>query len=181
MENDFNNLLLDKLINDFRFTEGMKTKLFYVTNISQTMKPTIFILAGILLMVSCHHVVDKEEIQQEIFKTEKAFEKMAAEKSVAEAFYYFADEKAVIKRENDTLIKGKENIKIYYDKRNNKNATVNWTPDFIEVSDCGTLGYTYGKYVWRRNDEKGDTVEYNGIFHTVWKKQNDGTWKYVWD
>jgi hypothetical protein len=99
------------------------------------MKSIFFVLAVILLNVSCHRAVDKEEIKQEIFRAEKAFEKMAAEKSVAEAFYFFADEKAVIKRENDTLIKGKENIKIYYDKRNNKNATVNWTPDFIEVSD----------------------------------------------
>lgn len=145
------------------------------------MKQAFFILTIILLNVSCHHAIDKEEIKQEIFQTEKAFERMASEKGVAEAFYFFADEKAAIKRENDTLIIGKENIKSYYDKRNNKNATVNWTPDFIEVSDCGTLGYTYGKYLWRIKKENGDTAEYKGIFHTVWKKQNDNTWKYVWD
>jgi ketosteroid isomerase-like protein len=145
------------------------------------MKPTLIILAGLLLNTSCHRIADKEEIKQEIFQTEKAFEKMAAEKSVAEAFYYFADEKAVIKRENDTLIIGKENIKTYYDQRNNENAIVNWTPDFTAVSDCGTLGYTYGKYVWKIKNEDGDTLEYKGVFHTVWKKQHDGTWKYVWD
>ena len=145
------------------------------------MKSIFLVLSVILMNVSCHRAVDKEEIKQEIFKAEKAFEKMAAEKSVADAFYYFADEKAVIKREKDTLIIGKENIKIYYGKKNYKNTTVNWTPDFIEVSDCGTLGYTYGKYVWKIKNEDGDTLEYKGIFHTVWKKQNDNTWKYVWD
>jgi ketosteroid isomerase-like protein len=145
------------------------------------MKPTLFILASILLNGSCRHFTGKEEISQEIFQTEKAFEKMASEKGVAEAFYFFADEKAVIKRENDSLIIGKENIKIYYDRRSNKNATVNWTPDFIEVSDCGTLGYTYGKYVWKIKNENDDTVEYKGIFHTVWKKQKDNSWRYVWD
>jgi ketosteroid isomerase-like protein len=144
------------------------------------MKSTLF-LACILLNFSCHHTPNKEELVREIFQTEKAFEKMASEKSVAEAFYYFADEKAVIKRGNDTLIMGKENIKNYYDKRSNKNATVNWTPDFTAVSDDGTLGYTYGKYVWKIKNENGDTVEYKGIFHTVWKKQKDNTWKYVWD
>jgi ketosteroid isomerase-like protein len=145
------------------------------------MKPTLFIIAGILLYGSCYRPLDKKEIVREIFQTEKAFEKMASEKSVAEAFYYFADEKAVIKRENDTLIIGKENIKNYYNKRSNKNAIVNWTPDFTAVSDDGTLGYTYGKYSWRIKKENGDTAEYKGIFHTVWKKQNDNTWKYVWD
>jgi ketosteroid isomerase-like protein len=145
------------------------------------MKPAYYILTCIFLSTSCHPCTDKERMINEIAQTEKAFEKMASEKGIAEAFYYFADEKAVIKRENDTLIVGKENIKIYYEKRNNKNATVNWTPDFIEVSDCGTLGYTYGKYGWKIKNEKDESIEYKGIFHTVWKKQKDNTWKYVWD
>jgi len=145
------------------------------------MKPAFYILPCIFLNTSCHHFSDKEKMIKEIFQTEKAFEKMASEKGIAEAFYYFADEKAVIKRENDTLIIGKENIKIYYDKKGNKNATVNWTPDFIDVSDCGTLGYTYGKYVWKIKNQNNELVEYKGIFHTIWKKQKDNTWRYVWD
>jgi len=143
------------------------------------MKTIIFLSISALLITSCHHS-DKDEIKNEIFQTEKAFEKMTTEKGIAEAFFYFADEKAVIKRENDTLIIGKENIKIYYDK-DNKNATVNWTPDYIDVSDCGTLGYTYGKYVWKIKNKEGFITEHKGIFHTVWKKQKDGNWKYVWD
>ncbi|UKJ06661.1 YybH family protein [Solitalea lacus] len=143
-------------------------------------KAIVFLSISALLITSCHHS-NKDEIKNEIFQTEKAFEKMAAEKGIAEAFYYFADEKAVIKRENDTLIKGNENIKIYYDKNNTKNATVNWTPDYIDVSDCGTFGYTYGKYSWKVKNKEGVLKEYKGIFHTVWKKQMDGDWKYVWD
>ena len=125
--------------------------------------------------------VSKEEINKEIFQTEKAFEKMTSEKGIAEAFYYFADKNAVIKRENDTLILGKENIKLYYEKKSFKNAIVNWTPDFIDVSDCGHLAYTYGKYVWKIKSDNRETVEYKGIFHTVWKRQGDNSWKYVWD
>jgi ketosteroid isomerase-like protein len=29
--------------------------------------------------------------------------------------------------------------------------------------------------------EAGEVGEYQGVFHTVWKRQPDGTWKYVWD
>jgi ketosteroid isomerase-like protein len=58
---------------------------------------------------------------------------------------------------------------------------VNWTPDFIEVSADGTLGYTYGKYVWKIKQANGTIKELLGIFHTVWKRQPDGSWKYVWD
>jgi ketosteroid isomerase-like protein len=141
----------------------------------------ILIIPIILFYNGCGHSKSKEEIRNEIFQTEKAFEKMTSEKGIAEAFYYFADENAVIKRENDTLILGKENIKIYYENKGLKDATVNWTPDFIDVSKFGDLGYTYGKYIWMIKDTNGDIVEYTGVFHTVWKRQNDNSWKYVWD
>jgi len=147
------------------------------------MKAILSLLMIGVLITSCQQKgdqkVDVEEIKKEIFQAEKAFEKMALEKGAAEAFYYFADENAVIKREYDTLITGKENIRTYYADKNN--ATVNWTPDFIDVSDCGTLGYTYGKFVWKLKSEGNDSTEIRGMFHTVWKKQKDNTWKYVWD
>lgn len=142
-----------------------------------------FFLFGMVLVLifSCNTSVEKESLIKEIFNSEKAFEKMCAEKGIAEAFYFFADDSAVIKRENDTLIIGKEQIKEYYDKEFYKTAKVSWAPDFIDVSEDGTLAYTYGKYLWVSKDEKGNDVEYRGVFHTVWKRQIDNTWKYVWD
>lgn len=144
------------------------------------MKTSVYLLAAFLLCSACRQPVDTDKIKKEIFDTEKAFEKMAAEKGIAAAFHHFADEHAVIKRENDTLIIGKDNIRAYYEKRVS-NATVNWTPDFIDVAECGTLGYTYGKFVWRIPNDEGTATEIKGVFHTVWKRQQDNTWKYVWD
>ena len=117
----------------------------------------------------------------EIAKAEKDFEQMAADKGIAEAFWYFADSNAVIKRRNDTLIRGKDNIRNYYSADYFKNASVKWSPDFVEASGNGDLGYTYGNYVWQSKDSSGKTEESKGVFHTVWKKQKDGSWKYVWD
>ena len=114
-------------------------------------------------------------------KAEKDFEKMAAEKGIAEAFWYYAAPDAVIKRQNDTLIKGKDNIKKYYSTDFYKRASVKWTPDFIDISEEGDMAYTYGKYIWHSSDSAGSVNEFAGIFHTVWKKQPDGDWKYVWD
>lgn len=145
------------------------------------MKASILLIPVILLFSGCGPSKSKEEIKKEIFQAEKAFEKMTSEKGIAEAFYYFADKDAVIKRENDTLIKGSENIKIYYEKKALKDAVVNWTPDFIDISESGDLGYTYGKYTWKIKDTVGNIVEYKGVFHTVWKRQKDNSWKYVWD
>lgn len=132
-------------------------------------------------MASCQNTADQASLEKEIFQTEKAFEKMASEKGIAEAFYYYAAEDAVIKRENDTLIIGKKNIRTYYEKINDEKTTVSWTPDYINMSADGTMAYTYGKYLWKIKNEQGEIAEYKGVFHTVWKKQEDKSWKYVWD
>src|SRR6187549_4239535 len=127
------------------------------------MKTIIFLSLSSLLITSCHHA-DKEEIKKEIFQAEKAFEKMTEDKGIAEAFYYFADDSAVIKRENDTLIIGKDNIRKYYGKSDDQNTTVNWAPDYIDVSDDNTLAYTYGKYVWKIKNKEGLVDEFTGVF-----------------
>jgi ketosteroid isomerase-like protein len=145
------------------------------------MKQLLYLSLLILFVSACQKRNDKELCKKEIFQAEKAFEKMAAEKGVAEAFYFFADDSAIISRENNSLIKGKDSIRSYYAKKANSSTSVNWTPDFIDVSDCGTLGYTYGKFVWKFQDKNGTVTELKGIFHTVWKKQRDSSWKFVWD
>lgn len=145
------------------------------------MKFFIVIPLIFLFCVSCDHKSNKEQLKQEVLKAEKSFEKMGEEKGIAEAFYFFAADGAVIKRENDTLILGKENIKSYYSNPAYKNALVNWNPDFIDVSVNGNMAYTYGKYLWKIWNDTGDITEYRGVFHTVWKKQKDNSWKYVWD
>lgn len=50
-----------------------------------------------------------------------------------------------------------------------------------KVSKSGDIAYTYGKYVWEFTNEAGAVKQVRGVFHTVWKKQNDGSWKNVWD
>lgn len=137
---------------------------------------------GLILCTSCANTNNKQEqARDEIRRAEKDFEKMAVEKGIAEAFSFFADTSAVIKRENDTLISGRDAIRNYYSADYFKSASVKWSPDFTDASEDGKWGYTYGKYIWQSKDSTGITHETTGVFHTVWKKQKDGTWKYTWD
>ena len=145
------------------------------------MKAFFVFSMALFLFFGCNQPKDKNILKNEILTTEKSFEKMCEEKGIAEAFYFFAADSAVIKRQNDTLVIGKENIKKYYSNDFYKNASVKWSPDLIDVSDDGTLAYTYGKYLWVSKDESGKEVEFKGVFHTVWKRQKDNSWKYVWD
>lgn len=144
------------------------------------MKKSFLIISSILLL-GCNPNVDTDTLKKEVEKTEKAFNNYASTKGIAAAFYEYAAVDAVIKRENDTLIKGKEAIKIYYNNPKYSKANVTWKPDFIDLSEDGTMAYTYGKYIWTTIDSTGNKKEFKGVFHTVWKKQKDGNWKYVWD
>ncbi|MBK9106897.1 MAG: nuclear transport factor 2 family protein [Saprospiraceae bacterium] len=145
------------------------------------MKFNKFLLLLISGVLSCEAPVNKARIKAEILKTEEDFMKMASEQSISEAFYYFADSNAVIKRENDTLVQGKDAIRRYYEAKKLEGARVEWSPDFVAISDCGNMAYTYGKYIWKIVDSKDSVIEYRGIFQTIWKRQEDQQWKYVWD
>ena len=143
--------------------------------------PVILLSCSLFCGCQTSKVDDREKTETAIREAEKDFETMAGEKGIAEAFGYFADSNAVIKRQNDSLIHGKEAIKNYYSADYYKTASVKWSPDFVESSRDGTIAYTYGKYNWQSRDSSGKLNEFKGIFHTVWKKQSDGSWKYVWD
>jgi ketosteroid isomerase-like protein len=146
------------------------------------MKNTIILLLVLICTTSCEtKKKSKLELEAEVFKSEEDFKNLSQTQGISEAFYTFADDNAVIKRENDSLIYGKESIKKYYSNPKFVKASVTWKPDFIEVSNDGTLAYTYGKYIWTVSDSLGKKTDFRGIFHTVWKKQKDGSWKYVWD
>ena len=150
-----------------------------------TSKIHFIVLLSCLVFCSCQLNQDRgdqlEKTETSIRQAEKDFNEMATEKGIAEAFWFFADSNAVIKRQNDTLIYGKEGIKNYYSADYYKTASVKWSPDFIESSGDGSLAYTYGNYTWQFKDSSGKVNEFKGVFHTVWKKQKDGSWKYVWD
>ncbi|MFC4721640.1 DUF4440 domain-containing protein [Geojedonia litorea] len=114
----------------------------------------------------------------EILDAETQFAALVKEKGLHEAFVAFADEDAVLMR-NNALIIGKKAIDERYKGMNSKNLT--WTPDFIDVSKSGDLGYTYGEYQFKYTDSTGIEHTDTGIFHSVWKRQKNGSWKYVWD
>lgn len=136
------------------------------------------------LMMACsteHKNLDVSQLKTEIRATEKAFLNAAQTKGAAFAFHAFADSTAVIKRMKDSLIIGKENIKLFYSNSIYRDAKVEWNPDVINVSGSGDMAYSYGKYTWQVKDSGGIYKTHKGVYQTVWKKQKDGTWKYVWD
>jgi len=145
------------------------------------MKKTFQILVILILLItSCKTETPMEHIEkwkEEIRQAEQDFAQMSEEKGIHDAFISFAAEDAVLKR--GKLIIGKTAIDKYLE--NSTSKQLSWSPDFVDVSSSGDLGYTYGRYVYKYADSLGNLLEDIGIFHTVWKRQTDGSWKFVWD
>lgn len=115
-------------------------------------------------------------------QTEADFARMALEQGLSPAFLAFAAEDAVLMR-NNQLVRGREGIRQWFVNRPSDPSQIKleWTPDFVEVATSGDLGYTYGSYTLTVTDPTGGSLTQTGIFHTVWKRQPDGSWRFVWD
>ena len=135
----------------------------------------------ILFSFSCTTSRNKQQIavwKKEILKAEADFSAMAQDKGMNAAFLHFVADDGVLLR-NNALIKGKDSIKVYM--KNSASKGLSWTPTFVDVSASGDLGYTYGTYMYKYKDSLGNEKSSSGIFHTVWKRQPDNSWKFVWD
>jgi ketosteroid isomerase-like protein len=147
------------------------------------MKNSFFILSIFFLsfVFACSNGnKNVENCKQEILNVEKAFAEMASCKGVDSAFLFFAADDAVLNR-NDKIIEGKAAIKSYFINQNLKYVKLNWKPDFVDVAASCDIAYTYGKYNFSATDSSGKQIEATGIFHTIWKRQKDGNWKFVYD
>ena len=145
----------------------------------------LFYLSLVLGLFSCSVETEKDSAEKwksEILETEEKFAKMAGEEGISKAFMTYAAEDAVLMR-NNKLVIGKKNLSVLFENQESKpkNEKLSWEPDFVDVSASGDLAYTYGKYTYSFTDSAGTTVENEGVFHTVWKRQADGSWRFVWD
>ena len=141
---------------------------------------SLFVLA---LFVSCKHQPSPQEMEQwksEIMAVEQDFNNMAQEQGLVKAFEFYAAPNGVIRRKNK-IVKGPKEIAAWYEKDVQPNETLTWKPTFIDVSASGDLAYTYGDFTFTYPDTSGNMKENKGVFHTVWKRQENGEWRYVWD
>jgi len=56
-----------------------------------------------------------------------------------------------------------------------------WRPQFVEVLNDGTLALSRGPYRMIVKGEDGSLTEHWGTFNSVWRMQDDGAWKVVFD
>ena len=56
-----------------------------------------------------------------------------------------------------------------------------WSPTTADVGGAADLGYTIGTYHMTLPDTDGNTVEIDGKYLSLWRRQPDGSWKIAVD
>lgn len=123
---------------------------------------------------------DSEKLKKEVAAMEDAFCSMAQEKGLLAAFSHYAAPDVAFIDTDPRRFRGLEAVRERLGP-DVPGVKLTWSASFTDVSDDGTMGYNYGRYESRRSDPDGKEVVRGGFFLTIWKKQPDGSWRYVMD
>lgn len=123
---------------------------------------------------------DKERLKAEVAAMEDAFCALAKEKGLNAAFSHFAAPDVAFIDTDPRKFRGPAAVQERMGP-DQPGVVLTWSAYYTDVSDDGTLGYNYGRYESRRAGKDGNEVVRGGWFLTIWKRQADGSWKYVMD
>ena len=133
----------------------------------------------VLALVGCAHV-DLDAARKSLLKADSDFAADVAARGTDAWVEIFAEDGAMMVP-NRSIVRGRAQIReIMSDLGDPRKAppelTLRWKPLGAQISDDGTLGWTYGNAVIKspRGENKTKYV-------TVWRKQADGTWKVAVD
>jgi len=141
----------------------------------------LFFFIGLLSIFGCKE--KKEESYNavnekiKLIQTDKAFSDMSVAKGMKAAFIEYIDSNGVLLKPKHLPIVGANAID-YLIQEDDTDYTLNWQPQNAFVSRSADLGYTYGVYAL--HPKNIDTVFY-GTYVSIWKRQSDGSWKFVLD
>jgi ketosteroid isomerase-like protein len=133
----------------------------------------ILIGIGLTLIVAC---MKENNIDEELIRVDKDFAKYSSEHGASKAFYEYADENAVMLRDNAMPLLGRDHIQELFAKRDDSKYTFTWQPISAKTAKAGDMGFTYGTYKIITDD----TVR-EGTYVSIWEKDKEGKWKFVLD
>jgi ketosteroid isomerase-like protein len=123
---------------------------------------------------------DRAALQAELVKTEADFCALARDQGIPAAFAHFIAPDGVLFDVDPQQYRGAAAVaRRYGDTR--PSGLLTWAPSFVDVAASGDLGYTWGRYEYRTTGPDGQPRTATGYFLTIWKRQTDGTWRFVID
>lgn len=139
-----------------------------------------FIIVAIIIS-SCNSA--NQEVQadtakqaaEQIWSADTAMSNLATKEGFYQALLKYADDSVIVPREGKLPMIGKTEVaKGWAERPMIKELT--WKPIRAEAAQSGEMGYSFGYAIYKGKD----TTTYTN-YCTVWKKQKDGSWKFVYD
>ena len=112
-----------------------------------------------------------------LLETDKAFSRLSEQVGMKAAYIDYIDSNGVILKPGQLPVVGANAID-YLIQQNDTAFSLTRQPQSAVVAASGELGYTYGIFSYRL--KTNDSTQY-GTYVSIWKKQSDGTWKFVLD
>ena len=144
------------------------------------MKLWFLLTASFLILVTAAAAQTPEAVPplKSLVETEQAFSQAAADKSTREAFLLFIADDGILFRPK--AVNGKQWLIEHPAPASEKHPLLAWQPVFADIALAGDLGYTTGPWEYKEDIKDEKPVAY-GDFVTLWKKQVDGSWKFLVD
>ena len=156
------------------------------------MKKPILVFSLVLLLFFAFGCQKGEEVDEkpivdveaktEALRTLREADKLWSQSTPdLDAFMSFiADDVAWFPPNTSSPIIGKNEVRSYFEPIfKEPGFLLTWTPNRIDVSDAGDMGYVYGSYKVTQRDSSDRLVEEIRPYVTFWKKQSSGEWKVV--
>jgi ketosteroid isomerase-like protein len=169
---------IGRISRDFRF--GFKgTMRSFSGAFTRPMKTPLTILLLLPTLVALA-APDKEALRSELVRTEAEFFKLALERSFNAGMHAYMAEDGFIAN-SLTLTRDAHAAKMAAEKSATKARpnVIRWKPLRADVAESGDLGYTWG--VAESGPGSDGPFRPYGIYVTIWKRQADGKWKFVYD
>ncbi len=143
------------------------------------MKPLSTLLLIALFVSGCTKQIDMVAETEALMQADRDFSSVSESLGTYVAFERFMADSATVLRNRSHPITGHDEIMKLFSPSDSSRLT--WEPLFARVARTGDIGYTIGRYDYSAVDSVGDEIQAGGYYITVWERQADGSWKYVFD
>jgi ketosteroid isomerase-like protein len=150
------------------------------------MKKTYTLIIVLLLIIGCGQQaaekVDIEAARKSMLEADREFSKLSIQVGMHQSFGAFMTDNATHYVEDQHPVNGREAILALFPSGDEQRGSLVWEPTYADISESGDMGYTLGRWDYMTADSLGveSSVSY-GYYVSIWKKQADGSWKYVFD
>jgi len=132
-----------------------------------------FIITSAFISCNWQNKTTNTTTTNDIINADRAFSDMCRQVGMKKAFLQYIDNEGILLRPGRLPIVGADAID-YLSMLSDTAYTLSWKPAHAEIANSGDLGYTYGTYELKLKD-----TTLTGTYVNIWKKENDGEWKFV--